>query len=769
MVAFNPDIPDVGVSPGQYLNHSKSISQPDANKSVSSLLTGAGQVWDTAIKGIDETNKAVISDVVSGVVDTERDAAIGALESRKVAAANNKVISDANTDVAPDAVDQGIDNVASIQNAQKSGKLAPTYYYQRLTSEVKQLRAQFPGYREYIDQKVSSITGVDPANAYMSHLMQDINKANTGTSELQRTINLVRSHTDNPMMPQIYDNLVKTGDIAAANRAISSFSALTAQRAAAAADRANKKDVREDDGIAATQEATNYGSKFIAQSFQNTSDTAGWKTVQELGDYVQGVRLGTKPTWTAQEADNAYLWLSQQSDTARAHLQKQMYTPGAPNAPTWAARMIAAGKNPNDVIGTAMEPYEMLKKAIRDKDLPLAAQHLSTVQSTLNEGQYTLLTQNTDVKKTLVLTNALNQLGGQNWGQTALVGYLSSSIQPTVQTYLKSQFLQQAIQPDYIRTGDKTQIVPTKNTVSTLQKAGVTDGVVYNKVIEKVDLIGKKDTPVEVKKGLIAANYSTNNADMLGLINDDGINPKTGQTIPGKHSTFARMFSPDNINETFRLTKGTDQWTEVKNTASEMFSLQLFQRDMDDLKQVQKDPNVKIGWDTEKHNWKVLSVSGKSPEVLFAPASRAGANPLSEGFTRASRIMTNLNKGLDVMANIAKAEGSDVDEYLLKEMKGVGLTPDNTIPGQMMRTLLDSRIAPQKPTNGRTEVISPGVGDSVPHFTRETKTPTLEEWIKNPVGDPPGYIKRPEVPSSKKVIGDKEAEALGLYETPKQK
>ena len=40
---------------------------------------------------------------------------------------------------------------------------------------AKQLRAQYPGYREYIDQKVSEASGLPVANAYYKNLMQDIN------------------------------------------------------------------------------------------------------------------------------------------------------------------------------------------------------------------------------------------------------------------------------------------------------------------------------------------------------------------------------------------------------------------------------------------------------------------------------------------------------------------------------------------------------------------------------------------------------------------
>jgi len=44
------------------------------------------------------------------------------------------------------------------------------------------MRAQYPGFKEYIDQQFSKVTGENPANAKISHLTQEINRAASSMS-----------------------------------------------------------------------------------------------------------------------------------------------------------------------------------------------------------------------------------------------------------------------------------------------------------------------------------------------------------------------------------------------------------------------------------------------------------------------------------------------------------------------------------------------------------------------------------------------------------
>jgi muramidase (phage lysozyme) len=66
---------------------------------------------------------------------------------------------------------------ARLQQAYEEGRISDSYYYARLEAGVRQLRAKYPGYREQIDNMVSSVTGVQPANALRRSLLSEIQQA----------------------------------------------------------------------------------------------------------------------------------------------------------------------------------------------------------------------------------------------------------------------------------------------------------------------------------------------------------------------------------------------------------------------------------------------------------------------------------------------------------------------------------------------------------------------------------------------------------------
>src|SRR5260370_37455226 len=80
----------------------------------------------------------------------------------------------------PAAIDGGLKRIGTLTQARQatSGR-NDTLYVQQLNSLAKNLRAQYPGYRPYIDEQISSMTGMNPANAYVNSLLADL-KASQG-------------------------------------------------------------------------------------------------------------------------------------------------------------------------------------------------------------------------------------------------------------------------------------------------------------------------------------------------------------------------------------------------------------------------------------------------------------------------------------------------------------------------------------------------------------------------------------------------------------
>lgn len=218
----------------EYFNWSKPISDPKVFADESAKYTGAaiGGALDDFSKTIDSTYKQHIQDRVYDQVENLRDERTGQLLKQWNATKGKGTVGgddpdtvlpdasepsqnvgyppgvtqasfgkpSASTDIIPatpatpdipPSLQAGLDKGASLGAASADPKVTSTVYDMKLAALQKQLRAQFPGYRPYIDQQFSSVTGKDPANAVMVDMQNDINRsAALGRSAQNKVLNM---------------------------------------------------------------------------------------------------------------------------------------------------------------------------------------------------------------------------------------------------------------------------------------------------------------------------------------------------------------------------------------------------------------------------------------------------------------------------------------------------------------------------------------------------------------------------------------------------
>ena len=185
MAIFNPQIQPTGVP--DYSSYSRVVEAPQANKTVGQALSLAGDAIEGGVKLADTWVKADINEEVRQKVETERDKYTAALEAKKAETellqlkgsgkGDPSLVDKEDTAPVPPSLESGITGATMLGEANAQGKMNDTMYTARLTAIAKQLRAQYPGYVDYIDERISKISGMDPANAYYKNLMQDINYA----------------------------------------------------------------------------------------------------------------------------------------------------------------------------------------------------------------------------------------------------------------------------------------------------------------------------------------------------------------------------------------------------------------------------------------------------------------------------------------------------------------------------------------------------------------------------------------------------------------
>lgn len=96
----------------------------------------------------------------------------------------------------PSEIDRAGKNLMKLTEAKNRGNVNENSYWTRMESISRQLRARYPGHRDYIDQKISSIAGGRPANQIVQNLLAEANSGKNSAIQAEKDrLNLVERAT----------------------------------------------------------------------------------------------------------------------------------------------------------------------------------------------------------------------------------------------------------------------------------------------------------------------------------------------------------------------------------------------------------------------------------------------------------------------------------------------------------------------------------------------------------------------------------------------
>lgn len=184
-------LPQPGYDPNYIFWSRPDRTQPRGSEAGEIMGKGTGALIKEGTEAADTYVKDNIQAGIFDVVDRERAGFTSALETVKDMKTQPPASSQQPLNILPtqqgapppEDIHRAISGVQSLQTAYGSGKVNEAYYYQRLIPQLQSIRDKFPGYRDYIDQETSRIVGVNPANAYMRSLLQQINERDTQRNE----------------------------------------------------------------------------------------------------------------------------------------------------------------------------------------------------------------------------------------------------------------------------------------------------------------------------------------------------------------------------------------------------------------------------------------------------------------------------------------------------------------------------------------------------------------------------------------------------------
>lgn len=197
--------------PENYSGRSRGVDPAKANQAFGTLFEGIGELVSTGVKVADTKNISNINKELETGVDAIRGAqgVDAAVQDATITGGETGANVPGGGASPPPGVSIATNEIARINQAYKEGKIGDTYYYSKVEALARQVRNKYPGYREIIDQKVSSIIGTNPANALRSSLIQDLKAAQSTAQSRQNSDETIIERGKDKLAPEKYQRYIQ--------------------------------------------------------------------------------------------------------------------------------------------------------------------------------------------------------------------------------------------------------------------------------------------------------------------------------------------------------------------------------------------------------------------------------------------------------------------------------------------------------------------------------------------------------------------------------
>lgn len=700
MVVFNPQVQETQAQ--DFTRDFRPASAPGPNKSGEILMNTVGSAITDATTLADQQIKKDIDSQVYAQVDQQRDAYTQALEAVKgqvkgtpIATGTSDDSGEAlsfadNSQPVPPAVAAIEGQVSNLTTARNAGKINDTYYTQQLTALTKNIRAQYPGYREYIDQKVAQVSGMQPANAYYKNLMQDINAGLARSATDAKDVGkLITQNLDLPGAPAMYNAWKANPDIGPAVVAwINQGRAMKYQHDALSQERDINNWGREDTKIKYTDDFGTVADDTVSHMINSIKIMGGMGTVQDMTSKLSNL--------TIQGIDVNPQELAQYTTAVGAMKQeavRQLYAQGR--------KVGANGKTTENIMGTEAfkkmvddktRIFDTMIDQVRNKDFGAAFTTANQVQGIKDFGQKELLTNKTAgaYAQTIQAWNGIAPQAVPIITQQLVGSGLSGVTKTYIDDKMKSMILPGASLLDDFRGAKK---------LSDANGTPVATPRLYKSMLQIPSIIGSSDPRVTDDLKLRAASYAFNpkNQALLDEINMD--TTVNGRYVPGKYAAYSVLSAPQMTNNMWKLRnmggEGEVAWNNYKNWNEVSFA-RLFRSDIATLQDLSEKAGISIGWDNENGRFTPIASSAVRRPIqgagmgLTNPADATASDPMASADV--NRVINRINGGLASLKEVQKKEGGDTAGYLARILVQSGLNPEGKVSG-LPRQILDNMAA----------------------------------------------------------------------------
>jgi hypothetical protein len=691
MTAFNQNVAAGKDDMPNYFKYSSPISSVEADKSSGLALATVGQGVE-GLAGLAETTaKDIINKDVRNSVEPIREEFTSTLEQARAAQqgniipapvqtatgsqANDRTLVMNTSTPAPAAIEAGLGKVQSIQAAMENGKVNDTYYDQRLKAAVTDLRSKYPGFVDYIDQKVSSITGINPANAYVQNLMQDINRAQSNKkTEFDKSLDLARGTVGDGMLPNAKEQffaLQKNGEsyLPAWQNWYADESAKMGAIKRQEVLRKSANMNKEDTVAQRTSDWELEVGSAVHSNLSTLTKISGLSDSKSISDFIADAANNPGKYSEDQMKELSTRLIAQQS-VLETQLQSRMVQTARDNngKPYSYATDITSAKA-QETIKNNLAVYKVMSDALLNKDAGLAFYAANHAQAMLDRGKDSLVSDK-DVGPWAVKMSSFNTLMGPNWTSFITQQATRQNIDDKMRAYLDNKQLD-------ARLGTAQNMKQNLEEADRLQEHGKITANMKSRyignLVNLVDDIKNPNAPDADKINVLKHIFSPEGQGILSHIKTDYVDPTTGKAVPGKYSVWSRLSSQDVVDQVGKLAKSDPELGQMyKNYMEREAGKELFQKEFLNLNRYTGHDDLHFKYnDGGQGGTPQIELIDKSGKPVAIPRDVPGQWGL--GGENAPAYLRNvdanvqrINSALAGMARVEKGLGGNPNEYMLQ-------------------------------------------------------------------------------------------------------
>ena len=674
-----PEGQKIGDRSAEYLGQAEAFKmqgEAAATKGWGDLFSNIVGMGDFLGKAGVQMVKKDIENRVYEVADRERQQYTSELEQMIAGKVGTKNLLDANASMdtpLPEDISELPDHLATLQSAQRAGKITKLDYQGRLLEHAKALRSQYPGFKQEIDSEFAKVTGQNPANARVNSLITTINaQAAAASSSQNKLLTFIKQHQDVPNADVIYRKVLtgEMGELEAFTR-ISKYSQAKEELKARALIDADKT---------ATKSEAERNAKM---SFDVASSTA----VAGAADILM-TKLGMTSPAEVQKLEELQKnggipqakWndLNTVAANSITELRTRMYQQAVKAG---LLTKMGGAEELNKKIAEAIKPLEAIQDRITNKSFG-GMYEASREATELVDVTKRDLYKDSEAGPIFRAITVAKESGGEQYLQRMMLDMAfdkdpKKSPPKAFEGWFKRWSAELETQASKGVDG-KTRTY--NSVVEEMKRKDITDpktqSQIMGNLVTKIEKIGQKDVPDGIKEKLIESAFSSGNNKFLSKLEMDTFDER-GRPISGMHSVYQRWTSENVSAEVHRLSKSKPElWAQYTGWSQSTFSDEIVPREIATLSKYQKDPNIRIDWDTENKRFEVSKTAvpelqGKYRENLGGEGKNSAetiANIQQFDTVRAS--VNRINSALSNLKGMAAIEGGSdptkVDAFLIR-------------------------------------------------------------------------------------------------------